>query len=561
MHYRYFTSAFLTVWVATGAHALTLGSNLNSAVNGEPLDVQIQSRLDGGEDPERLCLEAEVFYSDRKVDSQQVQLQAEKTAVAGEVLIRVRTGTPVDGPVVTVHLRGGCQQKTVRRYTVLASVAPRLGATRPDAAISPDRLQTIESNLRLTQEQLRQSNLAQAQLRNQLEVARAERYFNGWVFTLLSMLGLALLGIFFLRAKLGKAEAALSASASGAQRTRSDALPSAAQEFSSRFGDLVAPAPSKHTDFSVLSALEPDAGLSVAAAEPAHESFRRSVTPSGPATLAPGAPLPRRDRNRFSVSVPHSIGGATAAELVDLQREVDRLTRRAEQARAVELLLRHLAKSVNTGMVVYLNLFHLYQQLDRAEDYEKLRADFNQVYNASIPPFGDFVSAGPGIEAQPVLLEKIQALWPQPGVLEILEAALFKPLDGQPVIVDLRACLDLLSLYEFARFMTESAVDFLGVAPGVDALQRAMTPPASRRLGVDIDLTEPAPPGQRLVGGDRSGSRAQAGMAAGPGVQGGYAGDSPRSNEVSFEPTLLDNLVDFDDNDTGYGSGDFPKPA
>ncbi len=553
MHYRYFSTALLAVMTVTGAHALTLGSNLRSAVNGEPLDLQIQSRLDASENPENLCLEADVFYSDRKVDSQNVQLQSEKTAVAGEALIRVRTSVPVDGPVVTVHLSGGCQQKMVRRYTVLASVAPRLGGPRAD---NPDRLQALETSLQRTQEQLRESNAAQAQLRNQLEVARAERYFNGWVFTLMSLLALALLGIFFLRSQLGKLRAASVASGRSRAGGTAEAAPSAAQEFSSRFGDLVAPAPSRHTDFSVLSALEPDVDVSAPVpAEGAPEAPRSQTRSSGPATLAPGSPLPRRDRNRFSVSVPHGIGGATAAELVDLQREIDRLARRGEQARAVDLLLRHLAKSVNTGMVVYLNLFHLYQQLDRAQDYEKLRADFNQVYSASIPPFGEFVSAGPGIEGAPALLEKIQSLWPQPAVLAVIESALFKPVDGQPVIVDLRSCLDLLSLYEFARFMSESAAELLDGVTGVDALQRAMTPPASRRLGIDIDLSEPAETGRKSSSG-----RPQRLLEAAAG-QGGTIGESSRSNEVSFEPTLLDNLVDFDDNDTGYGSGDFPKPA
>ncbi len=559
MHYRYFSTALLAVMTVTGAHAVTLGSNLRSAVNGEPLDLLIQSRLDASEDPEKLCLQAEVFYSDRKVDSQNVQLQSEKTAVAGEALIRVRTSVPVDGPVVTVHLSGGCQQKMVRRYTVLASVAPRLGGPRSD---NPDRLQALETSLQRVQEQLRESNAAQAQLRNQLEVARAERYFNGWVFTLMSLLALALLGIFFLRSQLGKLQAA-SLSGAGSRagsraRGPSEAAPSAAQEFSSRFGDLVAPAPSRHTDFSVLSALEPDEDVSVpvpAPAEAAPEAPRSQTRSSGPATLAPGSPLPRRDRNRFSVSVPHDIGGATAAELVDLQRELDRLARRGEQGRAVELLLRHLAKNVNTGMVVYLNLFHLYQQLDRPQDYEKLRADFNQVYNASIPPFGDFVSSGPGIEGAPALLEKIQALWPQPAVLQVIESALFKPVDGQPAMVDLRTCTDLLSLYEFAKFMSESAVDLLDGVTGVDALQRAMTPPASRRLGIDIDLTEPGELKRKPASSRVEGGRALAG------AHGTQSGDSAQSNEVSFEPTLLDNLVDFDDNDTGYGTGDFPKPA
>ncbi len=562
--YRYCThSAYLAVQhhqilaavliglAVTASHGLTLGANIKPAISGEPLDIQVQSRLDAGDDPEKLCLGAEVFYADRKLDGKLVQLQAEKTLVPGEALIRVRATAPVDGPVVTVHLSGGCQQKMVRRYTVLAAAAPRLGAPKVEATTNADKLQSYENNLRRAQDQLQDSKATVMQLRNQLEVVRAERYFNGLVFALLSLLVLAVAGILYLRSQLVQANAALRADSGP------DLTPSASQEFSSRFGDLVAPVPSRSSDFSVMSPLElaSDFGSPASRPEPAHAP----APASGPATLPPGTPLPRRDRNRFSVSLPHSVAGSTAAELADLQREVERLARRGEQAKAVEMLLGHLAKSVNTGIVVYLNLFNLHQQLGRVQDYEVLRADFNHVFNASIPPFGQFVSAGPGLESSPALLQDIQALWPQPAVLPVLEAALFKPVGGRPAVLDLRTCIDLLHLYELGKFMTESAADLLQGVPGVDALERAMTPPASRRLGVDIDLTEPGESRSKSMSAARASSSTPSG-SAGP-VRGNGASEAHWSPEVSFEPTLLENLVDFDDHDTGFSQGDFPKPA
>ncbi len=545
----------MTVFAVTASHGLTLGSNMKSAINGEPLDIQIQSRLDAGDDPEKLCLNAEVFYADRKLDGKLVQLQSEKTAVPGEVLVRVQATAPVDGSVVTVHLSGGCQQKMVRRYTVLAAAAPRLGAPKVEAAANADKLQSYENNLRRVQDQLQDSKATVMQLRNQLEVARAERYFNGLVFALLSLLVLAALGILYLRAQLGKAHASLRADSA------QESTPSASQEFSSRFGDLVAPVPPKSSEFSVLSPLE--LGSDFGSPVPRYEPPREVAPPSHPATLPPGTPLPRRDRNRFSVSLPHSVAGSTAAELADLQREVERLTKRGEQSRGVDLLLRHLAKSVNTGIVVYLNLFNLYQQLGRAQDYEVLRADFNHVFNASIPPFGEFVSAGSGLEGWPVLLQKIQSLWPQPAVLPVLEAALFKPVDGSPVILDLRTCVDVLHLYELGKFMTESAGDLLQGVAGVDALERAMIPPSSRRLGVDIDLTEPGDLRNKSMSSARANPPANSSTFSGSAEPGRGSGKSAShwSPEVSFEPTLLENLVDFDDHDTGFSQGDLPKPA
>lgn len=551
-HHQIF-AALLTGLAVTASHGLTLGSNIKPAINGEPLDIQIQSRLDAGDDPDKLCLNAEVFYADRKLDDRLVELQSEKTAVTGEVLVRVQATAPVDAPVVTVHLSGGCQQKMVRRYTVLAAAAPRLGAPRTEAAASADKLQSYENNLQRLQDQLQDSKATEMQLRNQLEVAKSERYFNGLVLALLSLLVLAMVGVLYLRAQLGEVHASLRAD------SRRESPPNTAQEFSSKFGDRVAPAPPKSTEFSVLSPLE--LGSDFGSPAPRYEPPREVAPPSSSATLPPGSPLPRRDRNRFSVSVSHNVAVSTAAELADLQREVERLTKRGEQAKAVDMLLRHLAKSVNTGPVVYLNLFNLYQQLGRAQDYEVLRADFNHVFNASIPPFGQFVNAGPGLEGSPALLQKIQALWPQPAVLSVLEATLFKRADGGPAVLDLRTCLDVLHLYELGKFMIESAPDLLQGVPGVNSLERAMIPPSSRRLGVDIDLSEPGDLGGRSAGGVSAGLSSGAGSGGSADSQGSAKGAAQQPREASFEPTLLENLVDFDDHDTGFSRNDMPKPA
>ncbi|MDP3828815.1 MAG: hypothetical protein Q8Q74_19850, partial [Polaromonas sp.] len=85
----------------------------------------MQLMLDAGDDPQALCLEADVFYVDKQLDKASVRITPEKATTAQDWLIRIRSATPVEGPVVTVHLRAGCAQKTMRRYVVLAATKPR----------------------------------------------------------------------------------------------------------------------------------------------------------------------------------------------------------------------------------------------------------------------------------------------------------------------------------------------------------------------------------------------------------------------------------------------------
>jgi hypothetical protein len=87
------------------------------------LDVTIQVQSDPGQNATSLCVEADVFHADSRVDAGRVQLTVEGTAQSETFNLRIVSSTPVDEPVVTIYLRAGCGQKTTRRYVMLADYA------------------------------------------------------------------------------------------------------------------------------------------------------------------------------------------------------------------------------------------------------------------------------------------------------------------------------------------------------------------------------------------------------------------------------------------------------
>ena len=115
--------------------ATSLGRHRGAVLIGRPLDISVQAVLDAQEDLSSLCLDADVFYADNKLDKSRVRVTAEKASpTSQDALIRIRSAAVIDEPVVTVYLRVGCQQKTERRYVALADMASE---TVPEKASQP----------------------------------------------------------------------------------------------------------------------------------------------------------------------------------------------------------------------------------------------------------------------------------------------------------------------------------------------------------------------------------------------------------------------------------------
>ena len=137
---------WLLLLVATSSSAVSLGRHRGAALIGRPLDISVQAVLDAQEDPAGLCLDADVFYGDNKLGKSRVRISAEKISPSGpDAVIHIRSSALIDEPVVTFYLRVGCQQKTEKRYVVLADLAseaapgalPVVTPPASDSSISP----------------------------------------------------------------------------------------------------------------------------------------------------------------------------------------------------------------------------------------------------------------------------------------------------------------------------------------------------------------------------------------------------------------------------------------
>jgi hypothetical protein len=201
---------------------------------------------------------------------------------------------------------------------------------------------------------------------------------------------------------------------------------------------------------------------------------------------------------------------------------------------------------VETSALAYLDLLKIYHSLSRRDEYDQLRDDFNKVFNAQVPVFDAYSDKSSGLEAYHNALARIESLWPSPKVLEIIEESIFrKPGSGDGEAFGLEAYRELLLLYAMAKDVVErggNVMDFdmsglsqppagmdsqphtgfsntsiqplsaslevarrsdsgrdsvgnsLGTADDEDSpLPDIAMPRPSPRLGLDIDLSEPAP--------------------------------------------------------------------
>lgn len=118
---KYLLGALL-LGVGTSALAVSLGQMRGTAIVGRSFDVTLAARLGGTERLSAICVDAEVFFGDSQIPPSRVSTVVSAGLTAGEALIRVRTSSVVDEPVVTVNLREGCLQKNARKYVLLAEV-------------------------------------------------------------------------------------------------------------------------------------------------------------------------------------------------------------------------------------------------------------------------------------------------------------------------------------------------------------------------------------------------------------------------------------------------------
>ena len=748
---------------------MSLGRHRGAALIGRPLDISVQAVLDTQEDLAALCLDADVFYADYKLQKSRVQVTAEKTSPAGlDAVIRIRSAVLVDEPVVTLYLRLGCQQKTERRYVVLADlvseaiglpavplsdkvpvivssqvITSRKGAGGESALASADssdnvgpgvanarsnrverstaartvgrsaplgadgaaslltpvplkaasiilpsastsqrkkqsakdrktaangnarlqlealdlsserdpslrlssellstpaasaqersaaaalwraltsqaqdvlsdagKLQALENQVRTLQAQTLKNQLALDGLNQQLEQARSQRYANILVYTLAALLLFAIATLaYFLRRWFSvgdrrvdelpwwrKSEATGKgwANSSSEADVSSAAGASAGQKKSEKKKSDKTDKPFLNSGLDLNLDLDLGASSSMSPSGFGLASVRPLTTPPGK-TASP--PLSRRDRPDFAVSMTHPARAVKAEELFNVQQQADFFVSLGQHEQAIEVLHSHIGDNVQTSALVYLDLFNLYHQLKRKDDYEALRGDFNQLFNAKIPAFDFYNDSSPGLEAYQGALTRIEALWPSPKVLEVIEESIFRRPDANVEAFDLGAYRELLLLYAVAREIispeavsSNSILKFDLPEPAEDlnvpvvkfmatAIQPlsasvvdskkyprrpmpdSILPPSSPRLGLDLDLSTLGSESEGPPSASESDSKFFAQFVTGTAAMAQVPMAPPASvtSGPSARNSSLGNLIDFDAFDSSVNDSDKPK--
>ncbi|MCA0212874.1 MAG: hypothetical protein LCH79_06825 [Proteobacteria bacterium] len=457
-----------------------------------------------------------------------------------------------------------------------------INAQPQDILRDAQRMQALEADVTRLRDQAARNQAGLNELRVQLQQAQSERYANGLVYGLLALLALALAGAGYLWQRSRNAvfsnqdwwRRGETAGGDPEQIGPDSLMPPLAPR------KTAAPSRSQETVSQVDVDLDVD------------ESMFATLKTARPVAPAEQKPVQAMDHGDFVASIPGSARAVNAEELFDIQQQADFFISLGQHEQAIEVLKNHISDNVETSALAYLDLLKIYHSLDRREEYDQLRNDFNKVFNAQVPVFDAYSDKSSGLEAYHNALGRIEALWPSPKVLEIIEESIFrKPGSGDGEAFGLEAYRELLLLYAMAKDVVErggNVMDFdmsgLSQPPGMDAhpptgfsntsiqplsaslemarrsdsgrdslgnslgtaddedapLPEIPMPRPSPRLGLDIDLSEPAPLTSAFMEIADDPNRSQR-----PDLSLGLAMDSIDSGKGDDKPADS-NLVDFE---------------
>ncbi len=175
-------------------------------------------------------------------------------------------------------------------------------------------------------------------------------------------------------------------------------------------------------------------------------------------------------------------------ELFDIQEQADFFMSLGQPEQAIEVLKNHISDKVETSALAYMDLFNVYHQTGREQDYEQLRSEFNRVFNAHVPVFAEFGEQSDGLEDYPAVLQSIQAVWQQHQAQQVIEELIFRQPEQDQAPMDMTAYRELMALYTLAKELAQpsSGYSFLPSSSPI-AVKSVVTEPSDAQLP-DIDL-------------------------------------------------------------------------
>jgi len=165
---------------------------------------------------------------------------------------------------------------------------------------------------------------------------------------------------------------------------------------------------------------------------------------------------PKQGGPEFGVSVlPGMSRSVNAEELFDIQQQADFFMTLGQYDQAIGVLRNHIDDKAETSALAYLDLFKIYHTRGMREEYQALRVEFNQVFNAKAPDFDEFTEDHKGLEHYQGALSRIVALWPSAKVLEVIEESIFRKPGSVSDAFGLEAYRELQLLYAVAKDVVE----------------------------------------------------------------------------------------------------------
>ncbi|MBB1599225.1 hypothetical protein A9977_04120 [Variovorax sp. UMC13] len=327
-----------------------------------------------------------------------------------------------------------------------AAAPPAQGASAPaavDAAAAVpseelqranERLQSLEATLKTLREQSAQNQRMLMEMRSELAEARDSRYANPLVYLLVLLLLIALVALALLYRLVRN----------GGDRP-------------AWWGDAPLKDDGGPSNFAP-EAIEPPAAAAAVHGVPDADARPAALAAASAASASIAEPVVHNVH--FDDTVPQSLEQAepparyvNTEELFDVQQQSDFFVSLGQHDQAIAVLSEHIADNPETSALAYLDLLRIYHSLERREDYARVAGEFERAFNAEVPVFEHFAEAGNGLEHYREALARIEAHWPGPDTLGLIEELVFrKPgARGGDESFDLAAYRELLLLYSVAK--------------------------------------------------------------------------------------------------------------
>jgi tetratricopeptide (TPR) repeat protein len=413
-----------------------------------------------------------------------------------------------------------------------------------------ERLKTLETEVRAMSELTKRQTQELGVVKTELAAAQRDRYANPFMYALAALCLVALAFAAWMwrqrrsshapwwgnQQSLSKTDVSQSkskpiarfggqnaASVAAQEREREQEFVSASQLITPAsapmpLGDRAGPPP------SFISSRRSAVDFDVHSGHPTSELVSPAPHRLGASSAERGA---ERD---FESSAMGALRPVKAEELFDIQQQADFFMSLGQHAQAIDILQNHIGENVETSALAYLDLFDIYHKIDQRSEFADLRDEFNRVFNAQVPEFDQYGINSRGLEDYVPALERIQALWPNAKVLEVIEESIFRKPDFENQPFDLLAYRELMLLYAIAKDVSEYEDVAYDIEDNPD---------------VDFDISQPG----ELLDDTMPGitSRAEAKGPANAGFPGTAVQPLSASLANPFEHNVPGNEVSIDD--------------